>query len=66
MQKNNLIISFAKHCLSDPEWLAGGIPAKEKYYFWKLDWTPEDASEFYKALGAIYCMARDLETERNA
>lgn len=52
----NNVYNFAKHCLGDAEWNAGGIPSKEKYYLRKLGWT-EDSNElkdFYNALRIIW------------
>ena len=52
MKSNNTVWNFAKHCMSDPEFLRGGIPTKEKYYLNKLGWKEgdENCRKFYEAM----------------
>ena len=52
MKPNNTVWNFAKHCMSDPEFLSGGIPTKEKMYFKKLGWKEgdENSCKFYEAM----------------
>ncbi len=55
MKSNNTVWNFAKHCMSDPEFLYGGIPTKEKYYLKKLGWKEgdENCCRFYEAMYAL-------------
>ena len=54
--KKKTVYNFAKHCLNDPEWNAGGMPTKEEYYLKKLGWTTEsdELEIFYNALRKIW------------
>ena len=55
MKPNNTVWNFAKHCMSDSEFLCGGIPTKEKYYLKKLGWKADDENccKFYEAMCAL-------------
>lgn len=46
------VYSFMRHCLSDDEALAWGIPTKESYYLKKLGWDndSDETEAFYTAL----------------
>ena len=57
---DNTILNFVKHCLTDDEFLSGGIPTKEKYYLKKLGWTEDckECSQFYNAMYILYQLNR--------
>lgn len=57
---NKDLKAFIRHCLQDDEFLCGGIPTKESYYFKKLGWEQDsaEADTFYKAMVALYYLGR--------
>lgn len=62
---DNTVFSFARHCMTDDEFLCGGIPTKESYYLKKLGWTEDspETNEFYTAMCNLAALQRTTGSE---